>query len=598
MDNVHHPASPSLPSPGGSAVVYSRLLGEANRAGGMDNHTIATGERLPRSDQRQLQHHHVERDGGHLGGLGKHGESEALVGQDRLRTPHDDLKHRKESSGVVSKRTRWSEAPIEQFSQRSSLGSHEEYYDKMWKRLQQASGWHASLSLICYTGAMTVCMILEILMVLIVYLVNPYYFGNSTGGYHEKDQERKVHSRKHEDADLIITLCACIQCVVCGMVFFATIQIARDFRTSFSEPSNMFKVFFATLTAFAGIYFLISVTDQSSLVRTGIDQDVSESADVLIMGIRCLYFSTATITSVGFGDVVARHWAAVTVSSIEMILGMSYTVGFFVICLHQFREREHFLALSGKQQRRGIVSKCFKWIRDNVPGAECARKIVIRFLLLVSLAVEIIAVSIFMSHGSNPFQQGAEKDVTLIAVSITIQLMELFLILLVSMRLVQKAKSHEVSVSFLLQSFFSTAILFAGVYFTLLLINSNAFRYYSQNRKKDGVFKVAGELMYFSITVMTTTGYGDIYPATWYAQLAVCIQMVVAFIYTVVIIGLGMVHVIELLPSTISRRATQASLAFRKKNRLHSRGTSLRAPANLDTGDDALFSNRSPNNDL
>eukprot|EP00466_Bigelowiella_natans_P000285 jgi/Bigna1/125588/aug1.1_g296 len=90
----------------------------------------------------------------------------------------------------------------------------------------------------------------------------------------------------------------------------------------------------------------------------------------------------------------------------------------------------------------------------------------------LSVCVEMIAVSIFLGE-NNPFDEGTEKDVPAIIGSITVQVLMMFMILLTSTRLVQKANSNEVSPSFLIQSFLSTAILFAGIYFTLMLINKD-----------------------------------------------------------------------------------------------------------------------------
>mmetsp|Transcript_1357 Transcript_1357/g.1917 ORF Transcript_1357/g.1917 Transcript_1357/m.1917 type:complete len:243 (-) Transcript_1357:119-847(-) len=211
------------------------------------------------------------------------------------------------------------------------------------------------------------------------------------------------------------------------------------------------------------------------------------------------------------------------------------------------------------------MGRVFKWLRTKVPGFEYTRKLAIRFLFLFSVGVEMIAVCIFLGE-NNPFDEGTETNVPAIIGSITIQVLMMINILLTSTRLVQKANSNEVSPSFLIQSFLSTAILFAGIYFTLMLVNKNAFRSYSEHRSTE-VFAVAGTLLYFSISVQTTTGYGDVYPACWYSQLIVSIHMVVSFVYTVVIIGLGMIHVINLFPSALSRRATRAASLLRRRSK-------------------------------
>uniref|UniRef100_A0A7S2TH13 Potassium channel domain-containing protein n=1 Tax=Lotharella oceanica TaxID=641309 RepID=A0A7S2TH13_9EUKA len=410
---------------------------------------------------------------------------------------------------------------------------------------------------------MAVAILLQVIMVFSVYLISPTYFYQREWNDRNNDDEHTPNS-----AGLVISLCACIQCLACGMVTFATVQVGRDFRSNLSNPSAMFKVFVATVTCFGGIYFLICTTDRHALVRTVEEEN---SVSTLSMGIRCLYFSTATMTSVGFGDIVATHWATVVTSTLQMMLAMMYTVGFFVICLHQFREQTEMLSY-GRGEKRSLISRCTKWIRMNVPGMEQARKFIIRFLFPVCVAVEVIAVSIFLgteSSTADPFE--GSDNIGALAASITIQVLELITILLVSMRLVQKARSHEVSVSFLIQSFLSTATLFAGIYFTMMMMDREAFRSFHQ--RSDHVFAVAGWLFYFSITTQTTTGYGDVYPAKWFSQAVVIIQMLIAFLYNVVILGLGMVHIINVLPS-LMRKARNSSVrrSSARPSRNYSRG--------------------------
>lgn len=39
---------------------------------------------------------------------------------------------------------------------------------------------------------------------------------------------------------------------------------------------------------------------------------------------------------------------------------------------------------------------------------------------------------------------------------------------------------------------------------------------------------------------MTTCGYGDVFPTTWYARLVVTAQMLISVLYSVVILGYGL----------------------------------------------------------
>jgi len=44
---------------------------------------------------------------------------------------------------------------------------------------------------------------------------------------------------------------------------------------------------------------------------------------------------------------------------------------------------------------------------------------------------------------------------------------------------------------------------------------------------------------YFSVTLFTTVGFGDIYPVAWYAIAIACIQMLLGVAYTTAILARG-----------------------------------------------------------
>jgi hypothetical protein len=52
--------------------------------------------------------------------------------------------------------------------------------------------------------------------------------------------------------------------------------------------------------------------------------------------------------------------------------------------------------------------------------------------------------------------------------------------------------------------------------------------------------QVLARLLFFSITTMTTTGFGDVFPTQWYSRLVVTFQLLLATLYSVVILGMGL----------------------------------------------------------
>ncbi|GAB5357952.1 hypothetical protein AAMO2058_000418000 [Amorphochlora amoebiformis] len=407
--------------------------------------------------------------------------------------------------------------------------------------------WHHSdFSALWHTGGMLVLCLLEVLMVIITFLIAPDYF-------HELPDDFKPLSE-------VVGMAAAVQCVACPLVVFATLRLASDFRYTYSHPGTVFKVFIATIAAFAGIYFFFCAIDRQALVYGAHHHKKPTSFEI---GMRCLYFSMATMTGTGYGDIMPNYWGIFAISLIQMLTSTTYALGFFVISMHQFREKIEYVAESRRGRRyrsRSLLYRTFKWLRTYVPGLECVRKFTVRYLLIVSILVELTATLIFLGSSKNPFGHPEENKVA-ISVAIIIRFLELVMILLVSLRLVQKYRTQEVSVSFLVQSFLSTAMLFAGIYLTFMLINPRSF--YVNFAHKRHITSATVLFFYFSITTQTGTGYGDIYPNQWYSQFAVTIHLLISFFYQVVILGLGMGHIIKLLPGSISDRRHDSATVSR-----------------------------------
>jgi len=96
-------------------------------------------------------------------------------------------------------------------------------------------------------------------------------------------------------------------------------------------------------------------------------------------------------------------------------------------------------------------------------------------------------------------------------------------VLWVSIRLVKKVNNADLTAGFLTQSFIATALLFGGVYFVLFVATpSHQFSYAPHASFEDlNIFEVLYVFIHFSFTVMTTTGFGDVYARGVVARLSV-----------------------------------------------------------------------------
>ncbi len=396
-----------------------------------------------------------------------------------------------------------------------------------------------NIALLCYTGGMSFTVVLQLLMVFVTYLLEPDIFQPDYDG------------RSATNYAVVLTLATVVQFVSFTLIAVATFQVGKDFEAKVSDPSAIAKVFFASTVAFCGGYFTCVIIDSKTLT---FPEDVASDRTVFSIAMRCFYYSTAVMTSVGYGDETLRHAWALIIVDVQMLLANIYAVGFFAICLHQFRQRKR--EAPGLQfRRRGWLGRCMKYLRTNVPGLERLRKLVVKYLLAFTFGLELINVIMFLSSESHPFRHDGSVDNTrYVIASLLLQCIQLFVIILVSIRLTQKLRSREVSASFLVQSFLSTVLLFAGIYFSIMLVDTRSFGFFDLKTEDYGVENVGMWLLYFSISTQTTTGFGDVVPVRWSSQLVVSLQMFTAFLYQVVILGLGMVHVIKIVGRQYERR--------------------------------------------
>ena len=134
----------------------------------------------------------------------------------------------------------------------------------------------------------------------------------------------------------------------------------------------------------------------------------------------------------------------------------------------------------------------------------------------------------------------------MIVVCFLLQGIQCSVLLLVSLKFVRK--THQVSLSFLAQSFAAVVLCFAGIYTTMYILlkpdiideDHQNLPFYFNKKTPPSFGSVIVKLTYFSCVTMTTTGFGLIKPQHWATQFAVLIQMLISTLYHIVIFGLGL----------------------------------------------------------
>jgi len=171
-------------------------------------------------------------------------------------------------------------------------------------------------------------------------------------------------------------------------------------------------------------------------------------------------------------------------------------------------------------------------------------------ILLISIAWQILGIVLLQIVRRQDDSSYVEATVVPM---IIMQIIHLGLVVLTSIKLVKQVLHRTVSPWFLAQSYLSTILLYAGIYTMVwkMLIPKGVILSGQQPPFSGSlVFDNPDfqwcltwlSFLYFSTATMTTVGYGDISPSTWYTKLIVCSEMLFSIMYSAVILSIGLQH--------------------------------------------------------
>eukprot|EP00457_Paulinella_chromatophora_P006437 gb/GEZN01006455.1/.p1 GENE.gb/GEZN01006455.1/~~gb/GEZN01006455.1/.p1 ORF type:complete len:478 (-),score=59.25 gb/GEZN01006455.1/:228-1613(-) len=364
------------------------------------------------------------------------------------------------------------------------------------------------------------------------------------------------------------------------VVVLLLIQVVYSIWASFGVALRMvhyttnlkliFGAYLAHVTVFAGCYFALLIMDVNS-IRLHESSKLSTpttSKDYFNLFVLCLYYSLATMTHTGYGDIYPDSIACFVISSVEILLGVAYNVLVFVVALSMFLAAKDLQNVSlvapppDPWGWRGMKRRCL----NRHPWFSSVRKFLINWLFPVVLVWQALSVILLVKiTGSS----NSDNDNTAIIIYGFLQFCALGLMFSMSMRVASKMNTkQEVSAGFLLQSYLSSIFMFAGVYFLLMVSTERPddawYGLAVQNEEGRVTALEQGfvQLLYFSLVTMSTVGYGDIFPISSAGRLMVCFQMAAAQIYSVQIMGSGGAAIIKRLPS-VRRLRVQSNDASR-----------------------------------
>lgn len=264
-----------------------------------------------------------------------------------------------------------------------------------------------------------------------------------------------------------------------------------------------------------------------------------------------------------------------------MLVGVSYHVGVFGLTLSHFRSFQR-IAASVEEEQSALTTvmnlveglELARRMRNLHPWIDVARKACLRNLALFSIVCEILITLLLFAIPGDPFEsltvltgERYRVKLAMICIMIVAQTGLFITVMFVSFRLVKAINNRDLSTNFLVQSYIATALLFGGIYF--ILFAATPHHQFSRTADFDqGIFEVLYIFIHFSLTVMSTTGFGDVYARGVAARLFVLVQMLVSILYNAVIIGLGTSQLIDM-------QSAKAEQQFDELRRQVSRDASL-----------------------
>ena len=386
----------------------------------------------------------------------------------------------------------------------------------------------------------------------------------------------------------LLVLCQLVQLLV---MVLSHVGMLRELKALYVRPGKVWNMYVSVVLSFAALYFTFFCFHRPSFTLDGYAASGEDDVDPADPGgfyedlettnkippvfIYFLYFSGAIMTSVGFGDISPVSFYAQAATNAQMLMGTMYHVGVFGLTLSHFRTFQRAAAAREAAELaagagRPLVLRW--WGRFLAQGwvvrlrshryTNSFKKFCIKYLVLVSLLFQTLNTALLFSI-PDPFRSLKPSDAgythkVVVLTFITLFQTGMFVgVMWISIRLVKKINNKDITPGFLIQSFLATALLFGGIYFVLFAATpSHQFSHHSSFDLT--VFEVLYVFVHFSFTVMTTTGFGDVYARGVVARLFVLAQMLISILYSAVIIGLGTSQLIDI-------QAQKAEADFKEK---------------------------------
>jgi len=144
-------------------------------------------------------------------------------------------------------------------------------------------------------------------------------------------------AHSHSDGlDIAVGIMLLFQALHITLVIGTSIKLCKQVLHRTASPMFVVQSFLSTTLLYAGFFTLINRAEPKAFAGFDEFSNNTEALVTVRIFIKFLYFSTATMTTVGFGDVTPTLWYTQLIVTTEMLLSVTYTVVIFAQGLSHF----------------------------------------------------------------------------------------------------------------------------------------------------------------------------------------------------------------------------------------------------------------------
>ena len=258
-----------------------------------------------------------------------------------------------------------------------------------------------------------------------------------------------------------IVMCAMLQCVQLGFDVFGMAHLMTRIRSI--TLGSAWRYYIVFVISFSGRYILLYISTKNTFASSFSEMWSEKTISMLEAVILFAYFSTACQTGVGYGDIAPNHTLSELMAVIQMFIGIAFSV--FIISMTLSRFVDNTLPTAPSSRVGSMMAKIkhnetIRWIRRRVRKYLLPTTLLWQLFALLTLYLSVV-------YDKTKVQNSAGRN-TVIVLCFILQGIQCLALLLVSLKFVRK--THQVSLSFLAQSFAAVVLSFAGIYTTMYIL--------------------------------------------------------------------------------------------------------------------------------